>query len=400
MRRTDTVTKIIVCLLFIAVAGYIGVYFYNSASDRMVTTGVTTATVTTGGTAAGIIIREEMILRSSEKYIDITAENGSRVGFGQTVATAMNSEQALQRSERINELELEISRLSALLGSIETANDITSRDKSISSLLLSLTSSVSRGELDNLDSVCLNLSSLLFTDSGVVATESELNLRKSELAALKSSLDTGTRSITTDTPGVFSKSLDGYEYLSPDILEGITPTKLNEIINSEVESGDDAFGKLVTDYRWYFAAIMSFDNAAQLKVGSSAQLDFGRFYSGTIRAQVYSISDPEAGDCVVVFRCTSALADTLSMRTVSAEVAFDTYQGIRVPSQAVHLDEDGETFYVYAVTAMQLERKNVEVIYSDSDYIIVSRSANPNSLREGNTIVVSGNDLYEGKVLK
>lgn len=400
MKRTDTVTKIIVCLLFIAVAGYIGVYFYRSASDRMVTAEVTIATVTTGGTAAGIIIREEMVLRSSETYIDITAENGSRVGVGQTVATAMNSEQALQRSEHIHELELEVSRLSSLLGSIDTASDITSRDKSINSLLLSLTSSVSRGELNNLDSVCLNLSSLVFTDSGVGATQAELDQRKSELEALKNSAGAGTRSITTDISGIFSKTLDGYEHLGLDILKNVTPATLNAIIDSQEEPGEDAFGKIATDYSWYFAAIMSSANAAQLEIGSTAELDFGRFYSGTIHAKVQSISAPEAGDCAVVLRCTSALADTLSLRTISAQVAFETFRGIRVPAGAVHLDEEGGGAYVYAVTAMQLERKDVEVIYSDSDYVIVSRSSGPNSLREGNTIVVSGDDLYEGKVLK
>jgi len=402
MKRTDTVTRIVVILLFIAVAAYIGVYFYSSATDRMVTADATFASVTTGGTATGIIVREELALHSSELYIDITAQNGLRVGVGQVIATAMNSELGLQRAERIHELELEISRLSAILGSINTASDITSRDKSINSLLLSLTSAVSRNELDGLDSVTLNLSSLLFTDSGASteATQAELDSRRAELASLKGSSTSYTREITTDTSGVFSKTLDGYEHLVPADLEFLTPAKLHGLIDSKKDPDSDAFGKIVTDFSWYFAATMSYANAAHLEKGDTAQLDFGRYYSGTIPAAVEFISETEAGQCAVVFRCGSALADTLSMRIASAEMEFDTYEGIRVPTQALRTDEDDETAYVFVVTAMQIERKSVEVLYSDTDFVIVARRSDADALREGNTIVVSGDDVYEGKVLR
>ena len=88
------------------------------------------------------------------------------------------------------------------------------------------------------------------------------------------------------------------------------------------------------------------------------------------------------------------------MREVSASVVFGSYSGIRVPAQAVRTDEETEATYVWTVTAMQLERKDVEIIYAGDGFVIVRRGSEPGSLREGNTVVVSGKDLYEGKIME
>ena len=138
--------------------------------------------------------------------------------------------------------------------------------------------------------------------------------------------------------------------------------------------------------------------AANLNEGGYANLDFGRWYGGNVAALVEYMSDGYNGSTAVVFRCETALADTLSMREVSASVVFDEYNGIRVPSQALRTGDDG-TEFVWVITAMQLERKEVSVIYRGEDFCVVERQAAPNALREGNEIVVSGTDLYEGKLM-
>jgi len=111
------------------------------------------------------------------------------------------------------------------------------------------------------------------------------------------------------------------------------------------------------------------------------------------------ISPSDDGKVVVVFRCDTALAETLAMRTVTANVVFTRYSGIRIPSQAVQTDPETESTFVWCVTAMQLERKELEIIYSDPGFVICARQSDPGALREGNTVVVSGKDLYEGKVM-
>lgn len=396
MKRTDRVTIIIALVLFLAVAAYAGVYAYGALTDQTVTAEAAVTSVSADGTASGIVIRSESVLQSAEPYIDITAKEGAKVSAGGTIATAMSSQTGLERAARIHELELEIARVSATVEGISSARDLTARDEQLRAAVLELTGCVARRELDRLDAAALNLRCLTFDESE--SSQAELDALRAELNSLHGSSSSDTSFLRAEFSGVFSTAVDGYEHLGPDDLRELTPQKVMELTESKGEVGEGVYGKLVTDCRWYFAAVMSDADASNLTVGGYANLNFGRYYGANIAALVESISGGYNGSTAVVFRCDTALADTLNMREVSAAVVFDEYNGIRVPSQALQTDEEG-TEFVWVITAMQLERKNVTVIYRGEDFCVVEREAAPNALREGNEIVVSGSDLYEGKLM-
>lgn len=396
MKRTDTVTIIIALVLFLAVAAYAGVYAYGALTDQTVTAQAAVTSVSAEGTASGIVVRSETVLQSSEPYIDTAVPEGAKVAAGEVIATAMSSQTGLERACRIHELELEIARMSAAVEDISSALDLTARDEQLRSAVLEVTGCVARRELDRLDAASLNLRCLTFDESE--SSQAELDALRAELASLRSSSSSDTSLLTAGRAGVFSSAVDGYEHLTPESLNGLTPESVPELISSRGEVPEGAYGKLVTDYSWYFAAVMSDADAANLTEGAYASLDFGRYYGSDVSARVQSISAGHNGSTAVVFRCDTALADTLSMREVSASVVFDEYNGIRIPSDALRTDDDG-AHYVWVITAMQLERKDVSVIYRADDFCVVERQAAPNALREGNEIVVSGTDLYEGKLM-
>jgi len=400
MNRTDTFTKIVAVLLFLAFFAYAISHFNASLSSRVTTADAVRSTVTSSAVASGIIVRDETVLESDELYIDISGADGRRVAAGQTVALAMSSETGLARAERIRELELETARLSAVLGSISPSTDITSRDTNIRDLVLTLTGSVARRNLDNIDSVTLNLASLVFTNRETDVTHLELEALEAELESLKGSSSADTNAIGAPQSGLFSKTVDGYEHLTISDLENLTPSRLEAIIDSRQPPPDGSFGKIVSGFNWYFAAVMSSPHAEALTLGQQVELDFGRYYSSGISATVHSFGLSETDECVVVFVLNTAMAETLSMRAVSADVLFETYDGIRIPTHSIRLDAETSEAYVYVVTAMRLERKNITVLFYDEAYAIIKREAGENALREGNTVVVSGNDLSEGMVLR
>lgn len=399
MKRTDRLTIIIALLLFLAFAAYAASYAYKALSDQTVTAEAAATSVSADGTASGIIIRSETILSSSESYIDVSVSDGTKVAAGGTLAMAMSSETGLERSNRMHELELEIARASALLGGIRSSDDLTARDANMRSAVLSLTLSVARGDFSSLDMAAVNLSSLVL-DSGDSVTEQDLLRLQAELSSLKNSSSADTTQLLAQESGIFSSYVDGWEGLTPRDISALTPSKLQQLISSRAEVPQNVYGKLITEYYWYFAAVMSSADASNLSVGGYASLDFGKYLGESISAKVMSISQQEQGECAVVFRCDRALSDTLSMRQVSAQVIFEEYDGIRVPTQAICTDPESESTYVWVITAMQLERKDVEIIYCGDSFCIVKRSSDANALREGNTIVVSGKDLYEGKLME
>ena len=400
MKRTDRLSKFIAILLFLAFAAYAAVYTVRSLRDTTVTAQAVAADITLGGPASGIVIREETVLTSGERYIDVTVRDGAKVAAGAALATAMKSEAGLERANRMHALELEISRVSAALDELDSAADLTTRDEALRSAVSALNTAVARHELSGLDTCTLSLRSLLFSADASGVSKAELRTLQRELDSLRSSESSDAAVLTSERSGIFTTLTDGYESLSAADAAELTPAKLRELMDSPGGVPAGAYGKLVTSYRWLFAAVMSETDAENLTVGRTATLNFGRYYGADIYARVLSISEPEDGSVAVVFRCDTALADTLAMRCVPANVVFAEYSGIRVPAKAVETDPASGESWIWTVTAMQLEHKKVDVLYADDDFAIIALSAAANALRDGNTVVVSGKDLYEGKVME
>jgi putative membrane fusion protein len=410
MKRTDTFTKITAALLFTAIVAYIGVYIARSMSNSVQTAPAVVSTIRDTGPAVGIIIRDELVIESDKENIDITAAEGERVAKGAVVAMAYGSDGALARASRIRELELEIQRAETLLGSLSTAEDLSARDAAVRSAVLELSAAVARHELADLDRRCLSLKSLVFRQGNETMTQGKLESLKSELAGLKASYSPDTVEITAQSSGVFSRILDGFEHLEAGSVSGFSPSRLRELMDDRREVSPKSIGKLVCSFDWHFAAIMPEEDAERLQEGRSARLELGRYYSEPVTARVADIGPSEKGERVVLFNCSQALAETLAMRQVSAEVLFDEYSGIRVPKKAVHVEEDG-SLYVYTLTGMLVEKKYVDIVYEAEDYYLMEAVPPPGTsadavvdtssfLREGNEIIVSGKKLYDGKVLE
>ena len=136
---------------------------------------------------------------------------------------------------------------------------------------------------------------------------------------------------------------------------------------------------------------------------------------------VERISDEENGKRLVVLSCEEYLSLTTLMRHQNAQIIFSSYSGIRVPTMALRVvtetvtdDEGRETQVsstaVYCRMGRLARLKPVEVLYQGEDYYLVA----PNEeslqglseagresriLRGGDEIIVSANDLYDGKVI-
>lgn len=267
------------------------------------------------------------------------------------------------------------------------------------SAILQLNAAVSAGSTSELDDLCMDLSSLLFGSATGTVSQGDLDALNAELHQLENA-GAGRGSITAPAAGLFTSTTDGYESLTPDMLENLTPDGVDALERTTAATPADAIGKLVTAKKWYFASVMNKADADRLNLNGSASLDFPQHYNGTVSATVLSKSEPDSsGKVAVVFACNAALADTLAMRKTTADVVYSEHTGLRVPLKAVHMDDDGQS-YVYVVTAAQLEKKPIEIIYQTDDYCLVAQSTESNALRAGNEIVVTGKGLSNGQVVK
>ena len=133
------------------------------------------------------------------------------------------------------------------------------------------------------------------------------------------------------------------------------------------------------------------------------------------------LSEPEEGQVLAVLSSDRYLSETTLLRGQSVELIFDSVTGIRVPKEAVRVEErtgtdeetDEEYTYqqtvVYAVVGAQAEAKDVTILAEGEDFFLVEavEPDNPDNttqakkaLRSGDEIIVRAENLYDGKVLR
>ncbi|MBP8639294.1 MAG: hypothetical protein KBI01_00120 [Oscillospiraceae bacterium] len=397
MKRTDALTKLVSTILFVALISYLGVYIVRSATNNIRTAPAVYISLAENAVASGIVVRDESLIQSDEQYLSVVAESGQMVSAGEAIAVVYSGEEALARAAKIRELELTKQYISSVLSGKSSAENLSDRDISIKNALISLAAAAARRNSESLSSASTSLSSLVIQNTEINTTEVDLNLVNTQLQTLKQSALSDTTTITATSPGLFSAVPDGYEYITPATLSGLTPTQLQTLEETPQELAENVRGKMASSMEWYFAASISSSDAARLEVGKTATLDFGRYCSSLLPAKVISISSPASNECAVVFRCTQATSEMLSVRRATAEIVFDAHEGIRVPKQAVLSDEGGS--YVYTLTGMQAEKKYITIVWETEEYFLADVSQDASSLRSGNDIILTTKGLYDSKII-
>ena len=392
----DTLGKTVAAVLVVLLSLYIAIPVVRQVTGRYETEPVTYITVTESGNTSGVIVRAEKLLSTDKPYVSLLAENGEEVAASSAVAVAAQNQSSLDVAHRAREVETEINYLRGLLSRLSTASDNAEQESAVRTAVYRLAEASMQEDAGELDSSTATLSTLL-RGGAAENSEQERTSLLDELTDLRSQL--GAKDyLYAPAAGIFSAETDGFEALTPAVLDGISPEGVENLRTQGSEVPDDVVGKVVTNHAWYYAAVMAEKDADRLRVGDVTSLDFGYRSSRTVRASVRSISPTDRdGKVAVVFRCSSALAETLSLRLAEAEVVFRTYSGLRVPKKAVHV-EDGKTV-VYTVSAGQMERKSVDILYTGEDFYLVEAGSEGGSLRAGNELSVSGKDLKDGNVV-
>ena len=169
-----------------------------------------------------------------------------------------------------------------------------------------------------------------------------------------------------------------------------------KLFASSKRVGSSVIGKLVHGIKWYYVTTMDEEAAVKLKPGGNAKLRFSKTYSAELNMKVESVGQEQNGKCVVVFSSTKYLQDVTALREMMAEIVFDSETGIRVPQEAVHVDENGKTF-VYILEGLRASAVHVDITDENGDYYMVAESKN--GLRTGDRIIVKANNLYDGAVV-
>lgn len=401
--KSSPAFKILSGVILAAVVLYFGIQIYRYYANPFSTTLTYQATAEDSIPMTGWIVRDEETFHSDAATVTHALGEGQKVGYHQTIAMAYDNPQALDTVTEIQTLELQLQQLEFALTSYLDADAALKLDSSITGSILTLRQNLSGGDYSSAadDISALKAAVLKSSHSYESAEDVQANIRqvKQQISDLRASL-TGAQAIVAQRPGTYSAVCDGYEsVLTPAFLDGVTPSALRGVSAGE-NSGN--VGKLIYGDRWYYTAVIDADRAASLTVGQAATLRLAKGMTQDAPVRVESISREEDGQVAVVLSCDEYMAEITLLRHQAAELILRSYTGLRIPTTALRLDEDGSTG-VYCVVGVSARFKPVTVVYQGDGYTLVrpARDAEGSAiLRSGDEIIVTANRLENGVVVQ
>lgn len=403
MRKTSPLMKILPIAVLAAVLFYFAVQLYNYLSDPVSTTLVTEGQAEDTIALNGWLLRDEEVLPAQSGTLSRERQEGDRVGVGQVLATVYADDGALQTVSQIETLELQLQQLQFALTSYLDPDAALKLDTSITGDILTLRQTLTGGDYTAADSDIAQLkAAVLKRDHPYTSQEeieTEIKAVEGQISSLKASLS-GAATVTAKAAGTYSAVCDGYEtVLTTAFLEDVTPGKLARLQPAGTES---SMGKLIYGDTWYYVVSLPEEQAAQLKALGTVTLRFAKGFDQNLRMQVANVSAAENGQAAVTLSCRKYLAQTTLLRHQAADVILRTYEGLRVPSNALRVSEEGVTG-VYCLDGVTAAFRPVTVLYQGQGYALVrpaDGAADTRMLRAGDEVIASAGALHDGKVIQ
>ena len=413
MKPGKNVVRAIMLLLFLGAAAYFAVYAYHIFFGGYETATVYNYTGQSTLPAEGYLVREETVLSDGGSLEEIVVAEGENVALGDVVARVYRSENALEQHRRLEALETELERLEYIRSRGTEESDAMRLNGEIVQAMTDLKANAARQEFSNLGDKVENLQDLIFRRDFTYSTSSALSDQidavEEQIAELRSATESAVSTVYSPAAGIFSGLVDGYEScLTVDALTDLTPAALRELAGNQTEVSGQELGKVITSFRWYYAAVMSQDVTKHLSSGDTATVNF-EGSTGAQKMTVQSISAAdENGKVAVVFVSNRNLSATTLLREQNVDVAYGTYEGLRIPARALRADQQTGQLGVYRISGAQAQWVPVELIFTGNDYYLVRSVTEENMsqlqeaerLKPGDEVLVRGKNIYDGKVIK
>lgn len=407
MRRNSLVSGLIL-LLILMVVGYMAYYIFVAVSSSLKTAEAVLYTAEEIVSIKGYFFRDEIPVPMGNNPVQkLLVSEGEKVHKGQVLSVSYDSEEDMKIDRQLEQTE---QMISLLIEAVDSGNtiDISQVDKNISNHLINLIYGIEQPKSTDINHEANKLKSnvlkrgLAFSNSGSEQASAELSRLASEKRRLSAMAHRGTASVKSPQSGYFSASGDGFEgVLTIDKSKSLTLTEFYDLeALKRTDSTGSYFGRLATGFEWRFAASIPENYAKMLAEGTRVTLRFTGDYIGEVKVTVLRISQAENGTCLVVFSGSTHVSELLGLRYQSADIVLSKYEGIRIPKQALRINEEGKTG-VYCLVAFQAKFVETEQIYElDHHYIVKYDPNSTGGLRPGEEIIVSSKNLYDGKIVQ
>lgn len=376
-------------------------------------------------TTDSFIVRNESYLNySGGKVLYYTVNDGDIVSVGSDVALVFADEKDALNYNKLNEISKEIEKLKRLNTSYDDVRtDFEAVDKQIQLNIKDMISAVNSNSFDKTKSCCDNLVYSINQRRIITGECDNFNTLISELELMASEYRKAGCEyidvIKSDVSGYFVSSVDGFE--KSVNYKNIRSMDVDDFSLERVpaEINENTIGKIISGLNWYVTVKLSPDEAITLSHSNTdITLDFPGTACMNLPAKLVALNQTsKQSEAVAVFECNYMNTPTSHLRNETVKINVNEYSGIRVSKDAIHddfvtiTDDDGKDTKVkvqgvYVLYGGELEFREISIIYSGKDFVIVDEEPGDGVLKSDKTIklndeiVIRGDNLYDGKSIK
>lgn len=335
----------------------------------------------------GYIFRDEIAPETlNNGPVDYCVPNGATVTAGEELAHVYRDDSATNKRDKAAALYAEIAELEAALAAkgdwknayLDSYTALMRELSAGNTVLATLAAKDTAGAIGGRD-----------------AEQKEADIL-SRITALRAELDALTvhtsdyRVTYASVEGVFYHSADGYEAtFGANQIEKLTPSSLSALLAAEPKLGS-VIGKLVCSEAWYLAVPLDSALAATYTAGQSYPLHFSE---GSVTMTLERIHTDDTDQALLIFAADTTPEWLSPARRQSVRVEKGSVSGLCIPEDAL---TEENTIFVLEDGVARL--RQVTPLIKEQGCVLLSPQ-DP-ALAEGEYVIVSTKQLFDGKVLK
>lgn len=383
---------------------FVVIQFYKVTHIELKTQTATVSTVYDKASSEALFIRDESVVEKAATGVTVPCfEDGDKINVKGNVAMQFSSSKAAANYSKYTDLTNQIKYYQTLEAqTVGQSANLETINEDIEQKVINYADGLCRNKIGDtaqeLDSVLVRRQLIIGEDVDLLSIIENLRDKRNSY----SSFSKPDKYIKTDESGVFSSYTDGYENIIDfDKAEETSVKEFKSALSAVDKSKDVAenVGKIVTSYTWYVQTLVSTDTVKNLENGDYVNIVLKDDSSKEFKAEIVSGADVSLGqkETLLVLKLNEMDADIAKLRKAEIEIRRNKYEGIKIPSEALHV-VDGKKG-VYVLIASQIKFREVNIIYSDDDYVLAEYDeSNTNSIHLYDKIITQGKDLKDGKV--
>lgn len=383
---------------------FVVIQFYKVTHIELKTQTATVSTVYDKVSSEALFIRDESVVEKAATGVTVPCfEDGDKINVKGNVAMQFSSSKAAANYSKYTDLTNQIKYYQTLEAqTVGQSANLETINEDIEQKVINYADGLCRNKIGDtaqeLDSVLVRRQLIIGEDVDLLSIIENLRDKRNSY----SSFSKPDKYIKTDESGVFSSYTDGYENIIDfDKAEETSVKEFKSALSAVDKSKDvaDNVGKLVTSYTWYVQTLVSTDTVKNLENGDYVNIVLKDDSSKEFKAEIVSGADVSLGQkqTLLVLKLNEMDADIAKLRKAEIEIRRNKYEGIKIPSEALHVVDSKKG--VYVLIASQIKFREVNIIYSDDDYVLAEYDeSNTNSIHLYDKIITQGKDLKDGKV--